>query len=105
MPIPTVITDLSTTASSNYPDGDSESPIVLDDVQRAHAAFIAQLRDDPTANIVAPVPVAKGGTGAATAGAAPTPTLSPPGWRWIPTRHPARRRRLTLLYIRLTPAR
>jgi len=45
MPIPTVITDLSTTASSNYPDGDSESPIVLDDVQRAHAAFIAQLRD------------------------------------------------------------
>ncbi len=72
MPIPTVITDLSTTASSNYPDGDSESPIVLDDVQRAHAAFIAQLRDDPTANIAAPVPVAKGGTGAATAGAALT---------------------------------
>lgn len=72
MPIPTVITDLSTTASSNYPDGDSESPIVLDDVQRAHAAFIAQLRDDPTANIAAPVPVADGGTGAATAGAART---------------------------------
>ncbi len=72
MPIPTVITDLSTTASSNYPDGDSESPIVLDDVQRAHAAFIAQLRDDPTANIVAPVPVADGGTGSATASAART---------------------------------
>ncbi len=72
MPIPTVITDLSTTASSNYPDGDSESPIVLDDVQRAHAAFIAQSRDDPTAYALAPVPVAKGGTGAATAAAART---------------------------------
>lgn len=72
MPIPTVITDLSTKASSNYPDGDSESPIVLDDVQRAHAAFIAQLRDDPTANILAAVPFAKGGTGATTASAART---------------------------------
>ena len=71
MPTPTLITELSTTASSNYPAG-TESPIVLDDVQRAHAAFIAQLRDDPTANIVAPVPVADGGTGAATAGAALT---------------------------------
>ncbi len=72
MPIPTVITDLSTTASSNYPDGDSESPIVLDDVQRAHAAFIAQSRDDPTAYALAPVPVAKGGTGSATAANART---------------------------------
>ena len=71
MPTPTLITELSTTASSNYPAG-TESPIVLDDVQRAHAAFIAQLRDDPTANIVAPVPVADGGTGSATASAART---------------------------------
>ena len=70
MPTPTLITELSTTASSNYPAG-TESPIVLDDVQRAHAAFIAQLRDDPTANIVTPVPVADGGTGAATSAAAP----------------------------------
>ena len=45
MPIPTLITDLSTTAASNYPAG-SDSPANLDDVQRAHAAFIAQLRDD-----------------------------------------------------------
>lgn len=45
MPVPTVIGDLSTTASSNYPSG-AESPAVLDDVQRAHAAFIAQIRDD-----------------------------------------------------------
>ena len=71
MPTPTLITELSATASSNYPAG-TESPIVLDDVQRAHAAFIAQLRDDPTANIVAPVPVAEGGTGSDTASAART---------------------------------
>lgn len=44
MPLPTLITDLSTTAASNFPSG-SDSPSVLDDVQRAHAAFIAQLRD------------------------------------------------------------
>jgi hypothetical protein len=44
MPIPTLITDLSQTAGSNYPAG-SDSPSVLDDVQRAHAGFIAQLRD------------------------------------------------------------
>lgn len=44
MPLPTAITDLSQTASSNYPAG-SDSPIVLDDTQRAHASFIALLRD------------------------------------------------------------
>ncbi len=44
MPVPTLITDLSVTAASNYPAG-SDSPSTLDDVQRAHAAFIAQLRD------------------------------------------------------------
>jgi hypothetical protein len=44
MPAPVLITDLSTTAASNSPAG-SEAPSVLDDVQRAHAAFIAQLRD------------------------------------------------------------
>lgn len=44
MPLPTTIDDLSTVAGSNYPAG-TDSPIVLDDVQRAHAAFIAQLRD------------------------------------------------------------
>lgn len=44
MPLPTAITDLSITAASNYPAG-SDSPATLDDVQRAHAAFIAQLRD------------------------------------------------------------
>lgn len=44
MPTPTAITDLSQTASSNYPAG-GDSPATLDDVQRAHASFIALLRD------------------------------------------------------------
>lgn len=44
MPTPTDISELSTTAASNYPAG-SEAPSVLDDVQRAHASFIALLRD------------------------------------------------------------
>jgi hypothetical protein len=46
MPVPTLITDLSTTAASNYPAG-TEAPNVIDDTLRAHAAFIAQLRDGP----------------------------------------------------------
>ena len=48
MPTPTVITDLSTTAAFNYPSG-SDSPATLDDVQRAHGAFIAQIRDGTVA--------------------------------------------------------
>lgn len=44
MPVPASINDLSTTAGSNSPPG-SESPAALDDYQRAHASFIAQLRD------------------------------------------------------------
>lgn len=51
MPTPTVITDLSQTAASNYPAG-TDSPSVLDDVQRAHAAFIALLRDSKGATPV-----------------------------------------------------
>lgn len=64
MPVPTVITDLSTTAASNYPAG-SDSPATLDDVQRAHAAFIAQLRDG-TGFTAGAIGVASGGTGRAT---------------------------------------
>jgi hypothetical protein len=71
MAIPTLITELSTTAATNAPSG-SDSPSSLDDIQRAHGAFIAQLRDDPTANATTVTPVAKGGTGAATAAAART---------------------------------
>lgn len=48
MPVPASINDLSTTAGSNYPAG-GESPAVLDDYQRAHASFIAQLRDSNAA--------------------------------------------------------
>jgi hypothetical protein len=44
MPIPSQITDLSQSAGSNFPMG-SDSPATLDDTQRAHASFIAQLRD------------------------------------------------------------
>jgi len=43
MPVPTVITDLSTTAASNSPAGPDAVFPNLDDYLRAHAAFIAQL--------------------------------------------------------------
>lgn len=45
MPAPTLITELSQTAGSNGPSGTADTPSVLDDYQRAHAAFIAQHRD------------------------------------------------------------
>ena len=44
MPLPVTIADLSTTPAANFPSG-SEPPSVLDDVQRVHASFIAQIRD------------------------------------------------------------
>jgi hypothetical protein len=47
MPVPSAITDLSATAASNSPAG-TDSPSVLDDIQRAHAAFIRQLHDGTT---------------------------------------------------------
>lgn len=46
MPIPTSISDLSITPALNSPDGSIDIPSSLDDYQRAHAAFIAQLRDE-----------------------------------------------------------
>jgi polygalacturonase len=74
MPTPTSINDLSTSPSANYPAG-TESPIVLDDVQRAHAAFIAQLRDRETAQDLRTDLAASGGAdligfGSGTVGAA-----------------------------------
>lgn len=48
MPVPASINDLSTTASANSPAG-SESPGIIDDIQRAHASFIATLRDQSAA--------------------------------------------------------
>jgi hypothetical protein len=71
MPTPTLISELSTTAASNFPSG-AASPADLDDVQRAHASFIAQLRDNPNANSTTATPINKGGTGAITAAAART---------------------------------
>lgn len=44
MPVPATINDLSTTAGANYPAG-TESPSTIDDYLRAHASFIATLRD------------------------------------------------------------
>lgn len=44
MPVPSLITDLSTTASSNSPAG-SETPAEGDNYIRALSAFIASLRD------------------------------------------------------------
>src|SRR5574343_1223578 len=44
MPVPSSINDLSTTAGSNSPGG-GEAPTTADDYIRAHASFIATLRD------------------------------------------------------------
>ena len=44
MPVPSAITDLSTTAGSNYPAG-TDTPTSGDDVLRALSSFIAVLRD------------------------------------------------------------
>ena len=49
MPVPTLISQLSTTASLNSPDGAVDVPSSIDDYQRAHAAFIAQLYQTVTA--------------------------------------------------------
>ena len=48
MPVPSAITELSTTPGSNSPSG-SESPATFDDYMRTFAAFIAQLRDGKAA--------------------------------------------------------
>jgi hypothetical protein len=47
MPVPATIDDLSTTESSNFPAG-TETPKSADNYLRAHASFIAQLRDEKT---------------------------------------------------------
>jgi hypothetical protein len=45
MPIPSSIDELSATPADNFPLG-TDSPEVIDNVFREHAAYIAQLRDD-----------------------------------------------------------
>ena len=52
MPVPLDITALSATPGYNFPLG-SESPATTDDYLRAHAAFIAQLRDGKEPNAAA----------------------------------------------------
>ena len=42
MPVPSLITDLSTTAASNSPAGGESARGTIDDYFRAHASFIAQ---------------------------------------------------------------
>jgi hypothetical protein len=44
MPVPSLITDLSTTAASNSPAGAESARGTIDDYLRAHASFIAQNR-------------------------------------------------------------
>jgi len=73
MPIPTTIDDLSTTAGTNYPQ-DSDTPNGGDDVIRAHASFIASLRDklngtSSTGTLTTPVFAGN-----------PTGTLTPGTW-------------------------
>jgi hypothetical protein len=43
MPVPSTLSDLSTTASANSPQGTESAKGTIDDYLRSHAAFIAQL--------------------------------------------------------------
>ena len=52
MPVPSNISDLSTTPADNSPPG-TESPSTADDYLRTHAAFIAQLDDADAAHVAA----------------------------------------------------
>jgi hypothetical protein len=57
MAVPTVITDVNTTAGSNSPAGGESIGTNADDYIRAHAAFIAQLRDGSKNMVVTSVGV------------------------------------------------
>lgn len=59
MPVPSAIADLSQSAGSNSPAG-SESPALLDNYGRAHASFIAMLRDGQ--GFSTPLDIASGAT-------------------------------------------
>ena len=84
MPVPTLISQLSTTASLNSPDGAVDAPSSIDDYQRAHAAFIAQLY----ANTVTAFTTA--GTSTAFTGAPNPPvTSNAAGQRFMATLHTA----------------
>lgn len=69
MPVPTQISDLSTTAASNSPAGSDNTFPDLDNYLRAHAKFIADLRDGNGS--AAEVSVASGATTGIGAAASP----------------------------------
>lgn len=58
MAVPTLITDLSTTAASNSPSGSENVFPNLDDYLRAQAAFLASVRDNSGNGWVSPYAVA-----------------------------------------------
>ncbi len=57
MAVPTVITDVNVSAGSNSPTGGESIGTNADDYVRAHAAFIAQLRDGSKNMVVTSVGV------------------------------------------------
>ena len=61
MPVPTLITDLSATAGSNFPAG-SDAPSNLDNVQRAHGAFIRSIYDNAGNGWISPYAALAGAT-------------------------------------------
>lgn len=61
MPVPSSISDLSTTPSLNSPAG-TESPSTVDDYLRTHAAFIRQVDDKATGTVKAADLAAPGGS-------------------------------------------
>lgn len=63
MPLPTSIDDLSTVPGDNFPAG-TDSPDVLDNVIREHAAYIAELRDGQDSTIRDDLASSSSGNGA-----------------------------------------
>lgn len=62
MPVPSLVTDLSTTQASNYPAGSDNVFPSLDDTLRALSAFIASIRDNSGNGWVSPYLPLAGGT-------------------------------------------
>lgn len=62
MPVPASINDLSTVESSNFPAG-TETPKSADNYLRAHASFIAKLRDEADLTVRADLASADSGKG------------------------------------------
>lgn len=67
MPLPTSIDDLSVIPGDNFPQG-TDSPDVLDNVIREHAAYIAELRDGQDSTVRTDLASTASGNGAALIG-------------------------------------